>query len=134
MSPYGLIFIKTIHHGWNMLIGASLNMELIVSSRWNYFPATITLVSYIILDRRCVFSLLETYFYPEICPCGYMRVNNKYIIMCIYAIPHIYLIRSDKKNIATMLSIWPFLILSERQAGNYFPDFINISPFIQYLF
>lgn len=141
--PLGLCAIKVIHHGWAGVVGASLGLELNGwGGKWSYLPSGITLISYIIFDRRCVFSMLETYYYPDIYPHGYNPVSTtRAIAPTVLTLAGIYFIRNTKDNTkkwvyySCVLTLVLALNLSpERKLCNYFSNLINIPPVSQYLF
>lgn len=138
---WGLYIIKVLHHGWSGICGASVTTEILISSRWNYFPTGFTLFTYIIFNRRCVFSMLETYYYPELCKNGFVRVNVIYPVFCLLTLSHNYIGRSisDRRRkesyiLSGSTAILGFLTLAQWKTSDDLPNIINISSISQYLF
>ena len=140
-TPRGLYIIKVLHSVWGGICGASVTTEILISSRWNYFPTGFTLFTYIIFNRRCVFSMLETYYYPELCKNGFSRVNGICPIFCLLTLSHIYISRSisvrrrkESYTLSGSTAILGFLTSAQWKTSDDLPNLINISSISQYLF
>lgn len=94
----------------------SRNLGIMVSSfskEVSYIPSGITLFSYYLFERKCFLSLVENYFYPEICLDSHIPVSWKGLSIYIWGLILIWLqernyVHPTKIQILYLITIWVF--------------------------
>jgi len=83
----GYFIIRWFHYSWMMLTIGSVNFcscAPLKYKKYTIISPNITLISYYLLDKKCLISLIENYFYPEMCPNAYDPVTDYGILITFW--------------------------------------------------
>ncbi len=83
----GYYILRGFHHGWPVLVSTSPSWCVFVPPKYRKYsvmPSLVTLISYHLTDRVCILSIVENYFYPDMCPDPYVPVSRLDMIMTFW--------------------------------------------------